>query len=135
MSITKKLILLFSLGLVLNLIILFSVCQYFSFDTKSAISIYVASAFGYFSKSVLFILLFILFNYVVKIIDAKYWFVFAPTMFFATCFLIVKLFSIEGLYFDLSAGYFSYVPHYISQLITTLLSGVILTVFIRPWPK
>jgi hypothetical protein len=131
---TRPLLLYFStvtFGTIILTTLLIFVCTIFHFDHKSAICVYLYGIGGYIIKTLIFSLTYLLL-YKESYLTSKplsttiAW---MPFILFFMWYLVLIVFQIDALYFDLSFGYIARFPHFYAQLLAVLI--VSMTIAIR----
>jgi hypothetical protein len=115
------------LSSLLNMILLIIVCNALQFDYKSAICVYLFGVTGFFVKAALFFLLYFLFydeDYVYEKIKRRI-IIWAPALMFFLWFFAIIFFQMESFFTDISYGYLSRLPHFYFQLISVLITCLV----------
>lgn len=110
-------------GTIILTTLLIFVCTILYFDNKSANCVYLYGIGGYIIKTLIFSLTY-LFLYKQRFLTSKpirttiAW---SPFFLFFLWYLVLIVFQIDSLYFDLSFGYSASFPHFYAQLLSVLI--------------
>lgn len=110
-------------GFILMLVLLILVCSLLSFDIKSAVSLYFFGGLGYLIKAMIFFApYFLLYKQDLRVNPKQRKLViWTPLILFSIWYSTILLFEIEILIPDVSYGYIMRFPHFVLQIITTLI--------------
>jgi hypothetical protein len=107
------------IGFLLDLSLITAVCFVFDFQSKSAISLLAIGSTHYLFKALFFFAVYLRFP---DSSQKKTLIIWAPLIFFTAWFIIIIVFRIDSLSHDISYGYTQRFPHFLLQLLATLLT-------------
>jgi hypothetical protein len=118
----------FLTSLILDWLLLLSICNALGFDRKSAICVYLYGIGGFLLKGIVFFtpLLFIRKQIFLDSKPKRVLLFLSPFLLFLVWFVLIIIFRIELLYPDLSFGYISRFPHFYIQLLSALIIPLII---------
>ena len=119
-------LILIGLSVPIFIALLILVLNYLNFEPKAKWSLYMVGSISMTIKAILFSIPLILLTEKFKTKRKTLFLYSLPFLLYLIWFMFIIVFKIEGLWFDLSYGYFSRFPHFYLQLIAISVPSVIM---------
>ncbi len=120
-------------GTIVVTVLLVLVCSILNFDFKSAVCVYLYGIGGYISKTLIFSLSY-LFLHKQNFLTSKpirTSIALMPFILFLVWYVILIVFQIDSLYYDLIFGYSARLPHFFIQLLAVLIVSIRTTILLN----